>query len=246
MVLLTGTPADVAPVEAVPGARLRRARLVRGRRRRARRLRSTRAAYHAPWDYLGGYLACVEAGAVVRDANGARARDRRSRRAPPAHRGRQRPQLADALMPEDSRERARLSTRCSSPPTGRRRAGGEIVRALLRSPPEACARRRRATGSARPTSRARQAIREVLTRETGLPVFGEEAGGDEFDTGWLVDPLDGTVELPARLRRGRRVGRARSPTASRSSASCTRRCSIARPTRPARAAARSATSGRST
>lgn len=28
-------------------------------------------AYHAPWDYLGGYLACVEAGAVVRDARGA-------------------------------------------------------------------------------------------------------------------------------------------------------------------------------
>jgi fructose-1,6-bisphosphatase/inositol monophosphatase family enzyme len=28
-------------------------------------------AYHAPWDYLGGYLACVEAGAVVRDASGA-------------------------------------------------------------------------------------------------------------------------------------------------------------------------------
>jgi fructose-1,6-bisphosphatase/inositol monophosphatase family enzyme len=28
-------------------------------------------AYHAPWDYLGGYLACVEAGAVLRDAGGA-------------------------------------------------------------------------------------------------------------------------------------------------------------------------------
>jgi len=27
--------------------------------------------YHAPWDYLGGYLACVEAGAVVCDASGA-------------------------------------------------------------------------------------------------------------------------------------------------------------------------------
>lgn len=27
------------------------------------------AAYHAPWDYLGGYLACLEAGAVVCDAN---------------------------------------------------------------------------------------------------------------------------------------------------------------------------------
>jgi myo-inositol-1(or 4)-monophosphatase len=37
-----------------------------------------------------------------------------------------------------------------------------------------------------------EAIRELLTRDSGLPVFGEEAGGDEFDTGWLVDPLDGT------------------------------------------------------
>ena len=27
--------------------------------------------WHAPWDYLGGYLACVEAGAVVYDAQGA-------------------------------------------------------------------------------------------------------------------------------------------------------------------------------
>jgi myo-inositol-1(or 4)-monophosphatase len=35
-------------------------------------------------------------------------------------------------------------------------------------------------------------IREMLTRESSLPVFGEEAGGDDFDTGWLVDPLDGT------------------------------------------------------
>jgi fructose-1,6-bisphosphatase/inositol monophosphatase family enzyme len=26
--------------------------------------------YHAPWDYLGGYLACIEAGAVVRAVNG--------------------------------------------------------------------------------------------------------------------------------------------------------------------------------
>ena len=26
--------------------------------------------HHAPWDYLGGYLACIEAGAVVREANG--------------------------------------------------------------------------------------------------------------------------------------------------------------------------------
>jgi fructose-1,6-bisphosphatase/inositol monophosphatase family enzyme len=26
--------------------------------------------FHAPWDYLAGYLACIEAGAVVRDAQG--------------------------------------------------------------------------------------------------------------------------------------------------------------------------------
>jgi len=38
-------------------------------------------------------------------------------------------------------------------------------------------------------------IRELLTRESGLPVFGEEAGGEEFDTGWLVDPLDGTANF---------------------------------------------------
>ena len=28
------------------------------------------APVHAPWDYLGGYLACLEAGAIVREANG--------------------------------------------------------------------------------------------------------------------------------------------------------------------------------
>jgi fructose-1,6-bisphosphatase/inositol monophosphatase family enzyme len=26
--------------------------------------------FHAPWDYLAGYLACVESGAIVRDAHG--------------------------------------------------------------------------------------------------------------------------------------------------------------------------------
>jgi myo-inositol-1(or 4)-monophosphatase len=36
------------------------------------------------------------------------------------------------------------------------------------------------------------AIRAVLTHDTGLPVFGEEGGGDDFETGWIVDPLDGT------------------------------------------------------
>jgi myo-inositol-1(or 4)-monophosphatase len=39
------------------------------------------------------------------------------------------------------------------------------------------------------------AVREVLTRETGLPVFGEEAGGERAVLGWLVDPLDGTANF---------------------------------------------------
>ena len=39
------------------------------------------------------------------------------------------------------------------------------------------------------------AVRDILQRETKLPVFGEEEGGDEFETGWLVDPLDGTANF---------------------------------------------------
>jgi myo-inositol-1(or 4)-monophosphatase len=39
------------------------------------------------------------------------------------------------------------------------------------------------------------AVRDILVGETGLPVYGEEAGGDDADTGWLVDPLDGTANF---------------------------------------------------
>jgi myo-inositol-1(or 4)-monophosphatase len=39
------------------------------------------------------------------------------------------------------------------------------------------------------------AIRNVLIDGSGLPVYGEETGGDDFDTGWLVDPLDGTANF---------------------------------------------------
>jgi myo-inositol-1(or 4)-monophosphatase len=74
------------------------------------------------------------------------------------------------------------------------RAGGEIVRANFGAPAEV---REKARGdwvtAADLASEA--AIREVLERETGLPVFGEEAGGVRADTGWLVDPLDGTANF---------------------------------------------------
>jgi myo-inositol-1(or 4)-monophosphatase len=39
------------------------------------------------------------------------------------------------------------------------------------------------------------AVRAVLTKESGLPVFGEEAGGERAALGWLVDPLDGTANF---------------------------------------------------
>ena len=52
----------------------------------------------APWDYLGGYLACVEAGAIVREANG----DELVTDDPEARRqvmAASTPELLDALMP---------------------------------------------------------------------------------------------------------------------------------------------------
>jgi myo-inositol-1(or 4)-monophosphatase len=39
------------------------------------------------------------------------------------------------------------------------------------------------------------AVREILARETGIPVHGEEEGGERFDLEWLVDPLDGTANF---------------------------------------------------
>ena len=52
--------------------------------------------FHAPWDYLAGYLACVEAGAVVRDARGrALVTDDRDARRQLVAAGT--PELADAL-----------------------------------------------------------------------------------------------------------------------------------------------------
>jgi myo-inositol-1(or 4)-monophosphatase len=38
------------------------------------------------------------------------------------------------------------------------------------------------------------AVREIL-ETSGLPVFGEERGGEVVETGWLVDPLDGTANF---------------------------------------------------
>jgi myo-inositol-1(or 4)-monophosphatase len=42
-------------------------------------------------------------------------------------------------------------------------------------------------------------VRDLLARDTGIPVHGEEAGGERADTEWLVDPLDGTANYLHRL-----------------------------------------------
>ena len=151
--------------------------------------------YHAPWDYLGGYLACVEAGAVVRDANGADLVTADPDRAPAADRGRRPPQLADALMRSASAMSSiSTSTHCSSPPTRRPAPAARSCARHFGSPPDV---REKAPGDwvSAADLASETAVREVLERETGLPVFGEEVGGDRADTGWLVDPLDGTANF---------------------------------------------------
>jgi len=71
------------------------------------------------------------------------------------------------------------------------RAGGDVVRHYFRRL-EGVREKSPGDWVSEADLASEQAIRDLLTRETGLPVFGEEAGGDDFDTGWLVDPLDGT------------------------------------------------------
>jgi myo-inositol-1(or 4)-monophosphatase len=74
------------------------------------------------------------------------------------------------------------------------RAGGEIVLAHFGRARDI---REKAPGDwvSEADLASENAVRELLKRETQLPVYGEEAGGIEFDTGWLVDPLDGTANF---------------------------------------------------
>jgi myo-inositol-1(or 4)-monophosphatase len=71
------------------------------------------------------------------------------------------------------------------------RAGGEIVRSHFGTPDGI---REKSPGDwvSAADLASENAVRAVLERDTGLPVFGEEEGGDRAEVGWLVDPLDGT------------------------------------------------------
>jgi myo-inositol-1(or 4)-monophosphatase len=72
-------------------------------------------------------------------------------------------------------------------------AGGEIVRTQLGRLADV---REKAPGDwVSETDLASEVIIREVLQETGLSVFGEEAGGEVTETGWLVDPLDGTANF---------------------------------------------------
>jgi myo-inositol-1(or 4)-monophosphatase len=74
------------------------------------------------------------------------------------------------------------------------RAGGAIVRANFGRPRDG---REKAPGDwvSQADLASEAAVRDLLAGESQLPVYGAEEGGEAFDTGWLVDPLDGTANF---------------------------------------------------
>ncbi len=75
------------------------------------------------------------------------------------------------------------------------RAGGEIVRARFRA---TVAPRQKGPGDwvSEVDTASEHAVRGALAAlAPGIPVFGEEEGGERGDVGWLVDPLDGTANF---------------------------------------------------
>ena len=72
-------------------------------------------------------------------------------------------------------------------------AGGEIVSSFLGKLDQV---REKSPGDwvSEADLASEDAVRAIL-ETSGLPVFGEERGGEEVDTGWLVDPLDGTANF---------------------------------------------------
>lgn len=74
------------------------------------------------------------------------------------------------------------------------RAGGEVVASHFGAPRDIRQKRRGDWVSAA-DHESEEVIAAILARETGLPVFGEELGGERAFTGWLVDPLDGTANF---------------------------------------------------
>ena len=74
------------------------------------------------------------------------------------------------------------------------RVGGEIVRAQFGNLRDV---REKSPGDwvSEADLASESAVRAVLEAGADLPVYGEESGGEETDTGWLVNPLDGTANF---------------------------------------------------
>lgn len=76
------------------------------------------------------------------------------------------------------------------------RATHAAGRVILDSPMPAAELKGRADYVTEVDRRAEEAVRGVLEQETpGVPVVGEELGGNPASEYWLVDPVDGTVNF---------------------------------------------------
>ena len=196
---------------------------------------------HAPWDYLGGYLICLEAGVKVVDTE-----DRPLGIADPNARrcivAAGTPPLLQALR--DGGRVTGLDLATSSrwrlaPPA----SGARWCRASFGDPSNV---REKAPGDwvSDVDTASEHAVRDALAEGApGIAFFGEESGGERAALGWLVDPLDGTANfLHGFPAVGVSIGLVLDGVPS--SGSCTRRCSATRTARP-RVAARPGTAGRS-
>ena len=176
---------------------------------------------HAPWDYLGGYLVCLEAGAHVVDIQDRELATGDPNAAPPPGRGRH-PRAARRIAQGrrvtdlDVAGLARLAEAAA-------RAGGEVVRRGFSDPGNV---REKSPGdwvSDVDVTSERTIAAALAEGAPDIPFFGEESGGERGPLGWICDPLDGTanflhgfpavgvsIGLVARRRADRR-GRARTP-----------------------------------
>ena len=122
----------------------------------------------APWDYLGGYLACVEAGAIVRDANGEElVTDDPDPRRQLIAAGT--PQLADVLMPEVLRVSLDLDALLASAAGDRRALAAARIAGAARAhdPFHSAAHREGHRESAGAGARSRRDPRQSRGRDPG-------------------------------------------------------------------------------
>lgn len=75
------------------------------------------------------------------------------------------------------------------------RAGGEVVRGAFGDVRDVRAKGPGDWVSATDTASERAVRAALLDGAPGIPVFGEEEGGERAAIGWLVDPLDGTTNF---------------------------------------------------